>query len=80
MKDKVYKLSDNSTAQIVRLLQVALLTGTDVSDNLRMLELVAEDGLLNVNPEYLKNFEDNLVKLQKESETLNPQFEKPQFS
>jgi hypothetical protein len=80
MKDNVYKLSDNSIAQIVRLLQVALLTGTDVSDNLRMLELAAEDGLLNVNPEYLKNFEDNLVKLQKESEALNPQFEKPQFS
>lgn len=70
MENSVYKLSDNSIAQVVRLLQVALFTGTDVTDNLRMLELVAEDGLLNVNPSYLKNFEDNLVKLQEESETL----------
>lgn len=68
--NNVYKLSDNTIAQVVKLLQVALLTGTDVSDNLRMLELVLEEGLLNVNPAYLKNFEDSLVKIQEESEAL----------
>ena len=65
------KLSDNSIAQIVRLLQMAFLTGTDVSDNLRMLELVNEGNLLNVDPEYLKTFEENLLKLQDEAEALN---------
>ena len=65
------KLSDNTIAQIVRLLQVALFTGTDVSDNLRTLELVNEDGLLNVDEAYLKTFEENMQKLQDEVDAKN---------
>jgi len=62
------KLSDNSIAQIVRLLQVAFLTGTDISDNLRMLQLVDEEGVLEVDPEYLVHFENGLERLVKEAE------------
>lgn len=71
------KLSDSSIAQIVRLLQMALLTGTDVSDNLRTLELVVEGDQLEVDPEHLKVFEDNIKRLQAEAESQqsnNPGF------
>ena len=60
------KLSDNSIAQLVRVLQLAIITGTDVSDNIRMMEFVEEDGFLILNSDYLKTFEENLQKLQDE--------------
>lgn len=64
-------LSDNVIAQLVRLLQLAILTGTDISDNLRMLRLVENDGALDLDPEYLENFEENLGRMQDEAETLD---------
>ena len=71
------KLSDSSIAQIVRLLQMALLTGTDVSDNLRTLELVSDGDTLEVDPEHLKVFEENVKRLQDEAEAQ--QASKPGF-
>jgi len=57
------KLSDNSISQLVRVLQLAILTGTDVTDNIRMIQFVEEDGFLELDDEYLSTFEDNLTKL-----------------
>ena len=59
-----YNLSDTSIAQIAKLLQLAIITGTDIVDNLRLMRLVAsEDGSLVPEPEYLENFDKNLNKL-----------------
>lgn len=67
-----HKLSDNSIYQIVRLIQLGIITGTDVSDQLRTFELtVGENGKLDPSPEFLKTFEDNLTRLQKDAETTN---------
>lgn len=64
------KLSDNAIAQIVRLLQFGMLTGTDVSDNLRMLELSASPAdQLDLDPDYLVTFEKNLAKLAADADT-----------
>tara|TARA_R110000824_G_scaffold60853_14_gene162443 strand:+ start:21655 stop:21867 length:213 start_codon:yes stop_codon:yes gene_type:complete len=64
------RLSDNSIAQLVRVLQLAILTGTDITDNIRTMRFVNEDGILDPHPEYAENFENNLQKLQEESEIL----------
>ena len=67
-----HKLSDNSIYQIVRLIQLGIITGTDVSDQLRTFELtVGENGKLDKSPEFLKTFEDNLTRLKKDAETTN---------
>ena len=58
-----YKLSDNTIAQVAKLLQVALLTGTDIVDNLRALRLTLNEDVLEPDAEYLANFESNLNKL-----------------
>ena len=58
-----YKLSDNTIAQVAKLLQVALLTGTDIVDNLRTLRLTLNGGSLEPDAEYLTNFENNLNKM-----------------
>ena len=57
------KLSDNSISQMVRALQVALLTGTDVTDNFRQMRFILEDDVLEPDPEYTKNFEEGITRL-----------------
>ena len=58
-----YKLSDKSISQIAKLLQIALLTGTDIVDNLRTLRLNVSGDLLDPDENYLENFETNLNKM-----------------
>jgi len=58
-----YKLSDSAIAQIAKVLQVAILTGTDITDNLRLMTFVHEDGRLILEPSYEKSFNENLEKM-----------------
>ena len=60
-----YRLSDQTIGQIAKLLQVAIITGTDIVDNLRTVRLYTDDGgeFLDPTPEYLENFEKNLSKM-----------------
>lgn len=54
---KIYKLSDSVIAQIVRLMQIGVLTMTDVSDHMRQIRLEqtsANDGSLVLTPEYVE--------------------------
>ena len=66
------KLEDSSIAQIAKVLQIAILTGTDVVDHLRQIEFESKDGKLKIAEEYLQTFKVNLEKmmstLQKESQ------------
>lgn len=70
-----YKFSDDVIAQIAKIVQLAMVTGTDIVDNLRTLELTAEDDKLFVCPEYKEVFEQNLDKMVKE---LNDAIEEKQ--
>ena len=58
------RLSDQAIARLVQLLQVGILTGTDVSDQFRTVELtVGDNNKLECTEEYNKNFEENLQKM-----------------
>jgi hypothetical protein len=57
------KLSDETISQIARLLQVAILSGTDVVDNLRTMRLINDDGTLLPDPTFVKGFEANIQKM-----------------
>ena len=58
------KLNDEVIAHIAKLLQIAILTGTDIVDHLRMLTLESgENGKLTINPEYQEVFEASLEKM-----------------
>ena len=46
------KLSDEVIGHIAKQLQIAILTGTDVVDNLRMIELHAASEKLYLHPDY----------------------------
>ena len=61
-----YNLSDQIIAEVSRLLQVAILTGTDVVDNLRLLEVQDDsdqEGMLVLTDAYIERSESNINKM-----------------
>lgn len=66
-----YSLSDEFIAQLAKLLQLALLTGTNLADNLRLVRVThTDDGTVVLTEEYKENFEANIQKMLAEVETL----------
>ena len=64
-------LGDEVIGQIARLVQLAILTGTDVVDNLRMLRVtMGDEGALVLTDEYRAMAESQVAKLMSELETL----------
>ena len=65
------KLDDKVIAHVAKVLQVAIITGTDVVDNLRMLELEVDPDtdLLTVDNTYLKSFDNNVNEMIAEATT-----------
>ena len=57
------KLDDTAIAQIAKVLQVAILTGTDVVDHLRQIEFDNKDGKLCMTDSYSEQFRENLEKM-----------------
>lgn len=62
-------LSDEVIGQVAKLLQLAILTGTDIVDNLRMLRVTfdEEEGSLVLTDEYRATSEDQITKLMEEA-------------
>ena len=69
------KLNDEVIAHIAKQLQLAILTGTDIVDNLRMIQLVPENNELYLDPVYAKIAEENEKKMLEEAEKLASQLE-----
>ena len=57
------KLNDSVIAHFVKLLQLGLLTGTDIVDHFRMVRLTLEDGELFLNKDYEENQENNINRM-----------------
>lgn len=74
-----YKLSDNVIANIVQLVQLAMVTGTDVSDNFRMITLSPSDlspGKLELTADYAKSHEEGISRLMEEATRLSNELKK----
>ena len=57
------QLHDTTIAQIVKLIQMALLTGTDIIDHFRMMQLKVEDDKVVLDEDYLKVFNESIDKM-----------------
>lgn len=57
------RLSDNSIATIAKLIQMAILTGTDVTDNLRLIRFTQNGDLIEPNEEFLKGLDDSINRM-----------------
>ena len=67
------KLTDEVIAHIAKQLQLAILTGTDIVDNLRMIRLQEEEGQLFLDQEYVLTAEENEKRMLAEVEKLASQ-------
>jgi hypothetical protein len=66
-----YKLSDKSISHLMQLLQLALLTGTDIMDHLRMFEMEADkNGVLDPTKDYEAVFDANIERLVEDADRL----------
>jgi len=65
------KINDEVIAHIAKLLQLAMITGTDIVDNMRLMRLTAKDNELFLETEYAKNSESNISKMLNEVESLS---------
>ncbi len=63
------RLSDTTIGQIAKILQLALLSGTDIVDHLRQVRLTNQGGELTPSSDYTSNFENNLERMMEEIAT-----------
>ena len=61
------KLNDSVIAHFVKLLQLGLLTGTDIVDHFRMVRLTLEEDELFLNKDYENNQEENISRMLQEA-------------
>ena len=69
------KLNDNVIAHFVKILQLGLLTGTDIVDHFRMVRLALAEGELFLDEEYEKSQEQNIEKMLQEASELKTEGE-----
>lgn len=72
MAKKVYRLDDEVVAEVARSLQRALLTGTDIVDHIRAIELNVARGsdAIILSPDYLERTQANDQRMVDEAEEL----------
>ena len=63
MSKESLRLDDSVVGHIAKLLQVALITGTDIIDHMRMIRLTSEDSNLVLQSEYQEIFDSSLEKM-----------------
>jgi|TARA_R110001599_G_scaffold208601_1_gene405782 hypothetical protein len=67
---KTFTFDDTVISTIAKTLQLAILTGTDVVDNLRQIEVQQNDnGTLSITPNYNSKFEHWVASLLEELES-----------
>ena len=70
------KLNDTTIAHFVKLIQVAFITGTDIVDHFRMMELeLNSEKSIVLNEEYEKIFEEQIEKMLENANTQNEKVE-----
>ena len=57
------KFDDSLISHIAKILQVALITGTDIVDNLRTIRLEEKEGNIHMSPKYEEEFNKNIENL-----------------
>ena len=72
MAKKIYRLDDEVVAEVARSLQRALLTGTDIVDHIRAIELNVGRGsnMIALSAEYLERTQTNDQRMVDEAQEL----------
>lgn len=68
---ETFKLDDTTIAHIAKLLQLAIISGTDIVDHLRMVRLSDDGGTLFLDDKYLENSDRNIEKMLAEIDIMS---------
>jgi len=60
MNKEVLQFDDSVVGHVAKILQMALITGTDIIDHMRMMRLSSKDSRLFLEEEYQKTFDVSL--------------------
>ncbi len=60
MNKEILQLDDSVVGHLAKILQVALITGTDIIDHMRMVRLSTKDSTLFLEEEYQQAFDTSL--------------------
>ena len=77
---KIYKLNDGFIYQLAKLLQLSLLTGTNMADHMRLMRLEqspTDQDSVSLTPEYTEYFDETVLKLVSDVETLSKEEDTP---
>lgn len=77
MEDKAFTFSDDLVATVAQLLQLAILTGTDVYDHLRTVQVVEQEGSLVISSGYREKLNAEILRL---SECAEQSSQRPEFT
>ena len=69
------KLHDTTIGHIAKLVQIAILTGTDVVDHLRMLTLKNDEEFLHLEDEYYEIFNSQVERMLENASTVQEKIE-----
>ena len=72
MSNSDFRLTDTAIGHIAQLLQIAILTGTDIIDNLRSARFVSDGDQLDVSPEWRETFEAQIQTMMTEAQEAQP--------
>ena len=76
MSQPAFKLSDEFIGQVAKLVQLGILTGTNVVDHLRLVRVTSEDGQeLVLTSEYRQHFDANIGKMLAEVEQIKEEMQ-----
>ena len=68
--NEVYVFSDDLVATIAKLVQVGILTGTDIYDHLRTIHCVCKDGQLLTSPAFAEKLQQEIESMLERAQDL----------
>lgn len=71
--ESTHTLSTELLATVAQLIQLAILTGTDLFDHLQTLQMVSRDGKLYVSDAFKHKLNEEIARLASQAESLSSQ-------
>ena len=68
--EEVFVFSNDLVATLAKLIQVAILTGTDIYDHLRTIQCVTADGQIHTSPEFTEKIQQEIESMLERAQDL----------
>lgn len=69
--NETFVFSDDLVATLAKLLQVAILTGTDIYDHLRTIQCVVNEGQICASPDFTEKVQEEIASMLERAQSLS---------